>query len=463
MKQNKACGEKGLAEMRWEDRDTTSAYRGGLRLSTKLSSLTSKVRGNRKERFTSLMHLLTEDFLKDCFADLKRNKAAGADEVTVKGYEENLTDLVERLKIWKYQPKPVRRVYIPKGNGKLRPLGITSVEDKIVQLALKRILEAIYEVDFLPVSFGFRPGRNCHQAVDILYKVVMTRPTNYIADVDIEKFFDTVEHRKLMCLLSKRIADPNILRLISRFLKAGYVEEGKYYQIEEGTPTPQGGILSPLLANIYLHYALDLWFEEGFKKQAAAFCQLIRYADDFVVGFQKKIDAIKFSLAMKDRLAEFGLKVSTEKSRIIPFGRYPYLSAQKEGKKLSTFDFLGFTFYCTKSRKGNFLLGRKTARKKYTPKMKALNQWLKAVRNTAKLKEWWQVLARKLEGHYRYYGISGNMRGIKKYYLQAISKAFKWINRRSQRRSYNWLQFCSYLRHNPLPKPKIYHPYPILW
>ncbi len=451
--------------MRGESRDTTSVFKDGQRLITKLSSLTSKARGNRQEKFTSLMHLLNEDFLKVCFADLKRDKAVGVDGVTVGEYEENLEenlkDLVGRMKRWKYQPKPVRRVYIPKGRGKLRPLGIPSVEDKIVQLALKKILEAIYEVDFLPVSFGFRIGRNCHQAVDTLYKAVMVEPTNYIADIDMENFFDTVGHRKLIELLSKRIADPNILRLIGRFLKAGYLEEGKYYQVEEGTP--QGGVLSPLLANIYLHYALDTWFEQEFKKQAIAFCRLIRYADDFVVGFQKKADATKFNLTIRDRMAEFGLKISPVKSRVISFGRYPFLSTQERGKKLATFDFLGFTYYCTKSRKGNFLLGRKTARKKYTQKVKGLKIWLKAIRNELKLKEWWQVLSLKLEGHYRYYGISGNIRGCRKYYLQAISKAYKWVNRRSQKRSYNWQEFCRYLQYNPLPKPKIYHSYPVLW
>jgi group II intron reverse transcriptase/maturase len=411
------------------------------------------------------MYRLNEDFLKECFACLKRDKAAGIDGVTVAEYEanldENLKDLVSRMKAWHFRFSPARRVYIPKGNGKLRPLGIPSVEDKIVQMALKQILEAIYEVDFLPVSFGFRPGRNCHQAVDALYKAVMVRPTNYIVDVDIRNFFDTVDHKRLMALLEIRIADPNILRLIGRFLKAGYVEAGKCYQPEAGTP--QGGVLSPLLANIYLHYALDTWFEEDFKSKAIAFCQLIRYADDFVVGFQKKADATEFGVRVKERLAEYGLEIAEEKSRIIPFGRYPFLSAEQSGKKLSTFDFLGFTFFCTKSRKGNFLLGRKTARKKFGQKIVALNQWLKAVRNTAKLEEWWPSLKLKLEGHYRYYGISGNMREMKQFHAQAVSRVFKWTNRRSQKRSFNFLQFCRYLQHNPLPKPRIYHPYPVLW
>lgn len=447
------------------DKDTSSKPRVGIRTETKLSLITSKAKENPNERFTSLMHLLNEDFLKSCFNCLKRGKAAGADGTTVAEYGESLTenikDLVGRLRNWQYRPKPARRVYIPKGGGKMRPLGITTVEDKIVQLALKRILEAIYEADFLAVSFGFRPGRNCHQAVDTLYEAVMVRYTNYIADIDIERFFDTVDHKELMALLKKRIADPNILRLIGRFLKAGYMEEGKFHQADEGTP--QGSILSPVLANVYLHYCLDLWFEQDFKKQAIAYCQLIRYADDVVATFQKKADATMFETEVVKRLARFGLKISEEKSRTIPFGRYPFASARKQGRKLDTFDFLGFNFYCTTSRKGNFLLGRKTSKKKYRQKMGELKKWLKAVRNRCKLKEWWGILGRKLEGHYRYYGISGNMKEIQSYYSQAVSKTFKWVNRRSQKKSYNWLQFCKYLQDNPLPKPRIYHFYPVLW
>jgi len=447
------------------DKDTSTTPRGGVRMATKLSILTSKARENPKERFTSLMHLLNEDYLEECFYSLKRGKAVGADGITVVEYEENLTenikDLVNRMRKWQYRPKPARRVYIPKGNGKMRPLGIASVEDKIVQLALKRILEAIYEADFLAVSFGFRPGRNCHQAVDTLYEAVMVKYTNYIADIDIERFFDTVDHKELMTLLKKRIADPNILRLIGRFLRAGYVEEGKFCQVDEGTP--QGSNLSPVLANVYLHYCLDLWFEQVFKKQAIAYCQLIRYADDVVATFQKKADATMFEKEVVKRLAMFGLRISRKKSRIIPFGRYAFASAQKQEKKLETFDFLGFTFYCTTSRKGNFLLGRKTSKKKFKRKLREVKVWLKAVRNKAKLKEWWRTLGQKLEGHYRYYGISGNMREMQSYYSQVISKTFKWVNRRSQKRSYNWSQFCRYLQYNPLPKPRIYHSYPVLW
>ena len=458
-KQGNACGAKGLAVKAWEDRDTFSTLRGGQRKSTKLSSLSVRAREDTRMRFTSLAHYLTVDFLRECFRELKRNKATGVDGVTVEEYgkrlEENLKELVQRLKAKRYRPKPVRRVYIPKPKGGKRALGVPTVEDKIVQMGLKKILEAIFEVDFLDVSYGFRPNRNCHQALDVLDKAVMTKPVNYIVDMDIEKFFDTVDHKRLMELLRVRIADPSILRLIGRFLKAGVMEEGKYYQIDRGTP--QGGILSPILSNIYLHYCLDLWFEKVVKKQMRGFCQLIRYADDFVVSFQKVQEARAFERSLRERLKKFGLKVSEEKSQIISFGRYPYLSAQKGGKKLATFDFLGFTHYCTKTRRGYFKLGRKTAKVKFRQGIKELNQWLKSVRNIAKLQEWWEVLKMKLLGHYHYYGISGNMAEIKAYYNQAVRLAYKWVNRRSQKRSYNWAQFHRVLKYNPLPTPKIYH------
>jgi len=257
-----------------------------------------------------LTHLLTVDFLRECFWELKRDKAPGLDGVTVKEYEanlgENLKDLVDRLKAWRYRPQPVRRVYIPKPNGKKRPLGIPApaVEDKIVQMALKKILEAIFEVDFLDVSFGFCPNRSCHDALDVVDKVIMTRPVNYIVDMDIEKFFDTVDHKWLMRCLEQRIKDPNLLRLIVRFLKAGVLEKGKYYQIDKGTP--QGGILSPILANIYLHYILDLWFERVIKRQTIGFTQLVRYADDFVGFFQIAKEANAFGRKLRESIPKKG-------------------------------------------------------------------------------------------------------------------------------------------------------------
>lgn len=233
------------------------------------------------------------------------------------------------------------------------------------------------------------------------------------------------------------------------------MEEGKYYQIDRGTP--QGGILSPILSNIYLHYYLDLWFETVVKKQAIGFSQLIRYCDDFVACFQKVAEARAFGRDLRKRLNNFGLKVSEEKSRIIPFGRYPYLTAQKGGKRLATFDFLGFSHYCTKTRRDYFKLGRKTSKAKFRQKAKELSWWLKKVRNQVKLEQWWEVLKLKLQGHYRYYGMSGNMPEMRAFHKWAVKLAFKWINRRSQKKSYNWAQFHRFLKYNPLPRPRIYH------
>ncbi|MEA1964257.1 MAG: group II intron reverse transcriptase/maturase [Candidatus Aerophobetes bacterium] len=445
--------------MQLDGRDTSSALRGGAKMRTKLPSITQRAREDPKLKFTSLIHLLTVDFLRECFWELKRDKAPGVDGVMVKEYEanleENIKDLVIRLREWRYRPKPSRRVYIIDVNGKRRPLGIPAVEDKVVQMGIKKILEAIFEVDFLDVSFGFRPNRSSHDALDVVDKAIMTRLVNYVVDMDIEKFFDTVEHKWLMECLQQRIIDPNLLRLIVRFLKAGVLEEGKYYQIDKGTP--QGGILSPILANIYLHYILDLWFEKVVKRQTIGFTQLVRYADDFVVFFQSADEAKAFGRRLRERLSKFGLRVAEDKSRIIEFGRYPWLKAQKESRRIATFDFLGFTHYCGKTRKGKFKLGRKTSKAKFRQKMKTMNQWLKDVRNLVELKLWWKVLELKLIGHYRYYGISGNMQEMRAYYKQVLRLVFKWINRRSQKKSCNWVQFFRFLKYNPLPQPKIYH------
>jgi len=428
-------------------------------MSTKLSLLTQRARENPKHKFSRLIDLLTEDFLKACFWELKRDKASGVDGVTVKEYEanleENIKDLVVSMKSWKYRPKPVRRVYIPKPDGKKRPLGIPTVEDKIVQMGIKRILEAIFEVDFSDVSYGFRPNKSCHQALDVLDKVIMTKPVNYVVDMDIEKFFDTVEHKWLMRCLEQRVKDPHFLRLIGRFLNAGVIEEGKRIPTDRGTP--QGAVLSPVLANIYLHYIVDLWFEKVVKVQLKGFAQLVRYADDFVVCFQSEREAKEFGKELEQRLGKFGLKIAKDKSRIIEFGRTVWQKAQREVEKVATFDFLGFTHYCDRTRKGAFKLGRKTARKKFIQKMKEMNQWLKKVRNLVELKEWWQVLRLKMFGHYRYYGISGNMPSMKAFYTKALRLAHKWINRRSQKKSYNWSQFLKFVKYNPLPLPKIYH------
>jgi RNA-directed DNA polymerase len=424
-----------------------------------IQTIALKAKEDPNCKFTSLIHLLTEDFLKECFRELKKNKSPGIDGITVSEYEEqldeNIADLIARLKSKKYKPKPVKRVYIPKPNGDKRPLGIPAVEDKIVQMEIKKILEAIFEQDFIDTSYGFRPNRSCHDALKQIDKIIMNCPVNFIVDMDISKFFDTVNHKCLIEFLKNRIVDSSLLQLISRFLKSGIMEEGIYFETDQGTP--QGGVLSPVLANVYLHYVLDLWFETEVIPQLNGYAQLVRYADDFVVCFENEKEANIFGDALRQRMSKFGLKISEEKSKIIEFGRYSCQTAKKYGFKCETFDFLGFTHFCDKTRRGKFKLGRKTSRKKFIQKMKDMNLWLKRIRNRDELKEWWNLLGIKLHGHYQYYGMSGNVRWLQNFYHHTLRLAFNWINRRSQRKSYNWDQFHNFIQFNPLPKPKIYH------
>jgi group II intron reverse transcriptase/maturase len=428
-------------------------------MQTKLNLITEIARRDRKCKINNVAYLLSAENLKGCFNLLKKGKASGIDRVSVEEYgrnlEENLGRLVEKMKRQAYKPQPVRRTYIPKANGKLRPLGIPSVEDKVVQLGIARILEAIYEVDFLNFSYGFRPKRNCHQALNRLDKIIMTKPINHVIDADIKGFFDNVDHEWMKKFLAHRISDPNLIRLVARFLKNGYMEEGKIFKSLKGTP--QGGIVSPILANIYLHYALDLWLEKVIKSNCCGVVEVVRYADDFVICVQYKDEADKILSALKERLMKFNLELAEDKTRIAPFGRYSKVNAKAKGQKPSTFNFLGFTHFVDKTRKGAFKLGRKTDRKKMVAKLKEMNIWLKKIRNMYPIKVWWKILAAKLAGHFQYYGVSGNFRCINRYYRLTIRLVFKWLNRRSQKKSFNWKTFLDYLILYELPKPAIHH------
>ena len=426
-------------------------------METKLARIAEIARTKPKEVFTSLYHYLNEEMLIQCHNELSADKAAGVDEVTKEQYAkdlgENIKSLVERLKKHSYKPQPVRRVYIPKDNGKERPLGIPAYEDKIVQLGLKKILERIYEADFLDNSYGFRPGRSCHDAIIELGERIMGK-TSYIVDADIKGFFNNVSHEWIIKFIGVRVADPNIKRLINKFLKAGVMEEGNIEQSEAGTP--QGGVISPLLANIYLHYALDLWFEKAVKPRLRGEASLVRYADDFVCCFQYKEEAERFCATLKERLAKFELEIAENKSKIIEFGRFAAGNRQAKGlSKPETFDFLGFTHYCSQTRNGKFTVKRKTSRKKFKAKVKAFATWIKRVRDQENIRVIFETVKSKLQGHYNYYGISDNYRMIAKYYNRVIELIFKWLNRRSQRKSFSWDKFNLYLKQNPLPRPKI--------
>jgi group II intron reverse transcriptase/maturase len=426
---------------------------------TKLALIAQRAREEPQCQFTSLAHLLDERFLAACYHRLGRDRASGLDGVTWKEYgehlEENLRDLVTRMRAKRYKPLPAKRVYIPKDEHSQRPLGLPALEDKIVQTGIAEIMEAIYEADFLDCSYGFRPRRGCHQAINAVDKTIMTQPVNHVIDADIKAFFDSVSHPGLMKCLQVRIKDPSFLLLIQRFLKAGYFEAGQVVATEQGTP--QGGNLSPMLSNIFLHYVLDLWFEKRIKRQVRGVCFLVRYADDFVCMVQYQDDAQHILEALRERFTQFDLALHPEKTRVISFGRYERQNAQRQKRKPNTFDFLGFTHYCDRSRRGKFIVGHQTSRKKFRKKCGELNEWLKAVRNRCRVKEWWPVLKAKLTGHYQYYGISGNMRLLSRYYWLTVRLAMKWLNRRSQKHSFSWEGFEAYLKHYPLPKPRIVH------
>jgi RNA-directed DNA polymerase len=460
-------GGKGLAVVQETVGEHPPHAEADERMGTILRTLTEKARGNPKLRFTSLAHHLNEGFLKGCYEEIKRKKAAGGrpkapgvDGVLIEEYgenlEANLKDLVSRMKAKAYWPQPVRRAYIPKLDGGKRPLGILTAEDKIVQLGLAKILSAIFEADFQEASYGFRPKRNARQAMARVDQAIMRHRVSYVVDMDIEKFFDSMSQNWLIQCLEVRITDPSLLRLVVRFLKSGVMEEGEWMETELGAP--QGGNLSPVLSNIFLHYVLDLWIEKKIKPTLKGYADYCRFADDFIVCFEREDEAKAFSEELKARLTKFGLKISEKKSRVIAFGRSVWEKAKREGGHIGTFDFLGITHYCGKTQKGLFTLGRKTSSKKLRAKLTAMNLWLKSVRNAVPLKEWWPVLQAKLRGHYNYYGVSGNMRSLKAFHWMTQKWAFKWVNRRSQKRSYNWEQFLRYLQWNPLPQPRIYHP-----
>lgn len=427
----------------------------------KLKLITEKAKRDKRLKFTSLIHHINGENLARCYQELKRDKACGIDNVTVEDYgehlEENIRDLVERLKSKRYHSQPVKRVYIPKPGrpNEKRGLGLPSVEDKLVQLMVKRLLEAIYEADFLDYSYGFRPDRNCFQAINRLDKEVMSKPVNYIVEVDIQKCFDTLSHYWLQRCLEERVSDRNLLWLVRRILKAGVIEDGQYRAGRQGAM--QGGNLSPLLANIYLHYVLDLWFEKKFKSQTKGHVQLIRYSDDFVLCCESEHDAKAFLKQLEERFSQFGLTLSTNKTKTIKFGRRCWQQWKRGGKKPETFNFLGFTHYCATSRRGYFMMGHKTSKGNLSRKLMEIKEWVKKVRNFLPLKSWWPMLRAKLTGHYSYFGISGNQRCLNQFYHQVRRLVFKWINRRSQRKSMTWEIFQQYLQWNPLPIPRIYH------
>ena len=395
--------------------------------------------------FTSLYHHVCDvDNLRESFKALQADKAAGVDGVTKQQYEERLEDnlqgLSERLQRMGYRPQPKRRTYVPKaGSERGRAIGISSLEDKLVELSVKRVLEPIYEAVFEDSSYGYRPGRNAHQCLDELGRTIQQKRVGYIVEADIKGFFDHVNHRWMLKFLRHRIGDERVVRLITRMLKCGIMEDGLVSASEEGTP--QGSILSPLLSNIYLHYVLDLWFNRRLRKQFKGEAYYFRFADDFLACFRYKGDAQAFKRRLSDRLQGFNLQVAPEKTQGIKFGRFAREEARKQGGKPQEFTFLGFTHYCGKTRKGHFKVKRRTSRKKFGQSMANFTVW---ARSASKVMQKGEMLRRakvRIEGHLNYYAVTDNSKCCSAYVHHTTRILYKWINRKSQRRSYTWKGF----------------------
>ncbi len=422
-----------------------------------------KAKMDKRVRFTTLMHhIYNIDMLELAYFEVERKAAPGVDGETWESYgrdlERNLKDLSERLKSGAYKAKPVRRVYIPKADGKQRPLGVTALEDKIVQRAAVAVLNTIYEVDFVGFSYGFRPKRSQHQALDALYVGIFTRKVNYVFDADIQDFFNKINREWLIKFIEHRIADKRVVRLIQKWLNAGILEEGKIIYNEQGTP--QGSSASPLLANVFLHYVYDLWVQQWRKQKARGEVTVIRFADDTVVGFQYESDGKQFHEELKERLQKFGLKLHPEKTRLIEFGRYASENRKKRNEgKPDTFTFLGFTHICGKTREnGRFTIWRHTIKKKMQKKLKEIKDELKK-RMHDSIQTTGQWLKAVVTGHYRYYGVPGNYEAMNDF-RHLIGQRWKQsLKRRSQKANITWERMGK-LIDRWIPQPQICHKYP---
>jgi group II intron reverse transcriptase/maturase len=426
-----------------------------------LTRIGERARQEAKVRFTSLYHFVTDlDHLHACYAALPGDRAAGIDGVGKEEYgqqlEGQLKELSAKLGRLGYRPQPVKRVHIPKpGTNKRRPLSIPCFEDKLVQLALVRVLEQVYEADFIEGSYGYRPGRTQHQALDQLGRTIQQRAVSYVVEADIQGFFDHVNQEWLMKFLEHRIGDERILRLIIRLLKSGIMEDGLVRASDEGVP--QGGNLSPLLSNVYLHYTLDLWFERRFKQTCDGEAHYFRYADDFLACFQYREEAERFLTELGERLAQFHLQLEPSKTRLVEFGRDAEERTRRGGGKPGTFDFLGFTHYCGHTRHGHFKVKRKTSAKKYRAKLKETKEWLQRERSRVKQGELLRQAKLRLAGHLQYYAITDNGQMCYLFRRQFTRLLFKWLNRQSQRRSYNWGRFLDALAWVGWPSAKRVH------
>jgi RNA-directed DNA polymerase len=418
-------------------------------------------RKDRKKQFTALLHHVTIQQLRAAYLALKRNAAAGVDGVTWneygQGLEARLQDLHTRVHRGSYRAKPSRRVYIPKPDGRERPLGIATLEDKLVQRAVVEVLNAIYEVDFLGFSYGFRPRRSQHHALDALATAIARRKVNWVLDADIRDFFNTINHGWMVKFVEHRIADKRVVRLIQKWLAAGVLEDGKWSITEQGTP--QGATISPLLANVYLHYVFDLWVQQWRKQTARGEVFVVRYADDLALGFQHESDAVRFRAELQKRLEQFGLELHPDKTRLLRFGSFAERDRRALGQgKPETFDFLGFTHICGKSRAGKFLLVRRTSKKRMTARLKAIREGLLQQRHLPVEKQGRRLRA-VVRGYFAYHAVPTNMHRLSSFRTEVLRAWRHALRRRGQRTPVSW-QRLSRLGKRWLPTPRVLHPYP---
>ena len=426
-------------------------------MSTKHTRISELAKKDKGMKFFSIAHLLTQDALYEAFESLRKNASAGVDGVTYAGYEvdawENIRRLQDRLKSGQYRAQPLRRVYIPKEDGRQRPISIPSLEDKIVQKAAVDLLNAIYEQDFHECSYGFRPGRGAQNALDEVWRAICTRPISTVLEADISGYFDAIVRELLIEMIEKRVSDASILRLIGKWINVGVIEDGRLLVSETGTG--QGQVISPLLANIYLHYVLDEWFEAVVKPRLKGEAYEIRYADDFILCFQYREDAERVRDVLTKRFAKYGLKLHPGKTRLMAFGRQALVQSEKPGgQKPTTFDFLGFTHICKRSRKGKFTVHVRTMRKRLRRSLLNVTAWCEKHRHDPVDKQQ-QALNRKLQGHYQYYGRSSNLRSLLEFY-RTVRRSWKfWLNRRTRGHTLDWDEYATLLRRHPLLTPRI--------
>jgi RNA-directed DNA polymerase len=428
-----------------------------MKTETKLKRIAWLSQKDSSKQFNCLIHHYNEESLKQCYKELDGKKAIGHDGIDKTKYgeqlDENIQDLLSRMKRKAYRPGATRQVLIPKAGkpGALRPLCIANFEDKIIQKMTHKILESIYEPLFLNCSYGFRPGIGCHDAIRAVHQYLYKYEVQTVIDIDLANFFGTIDHGLLLEILQEKIKDKRFLRYIVRMFKAGVLSDGELSISEEGVP--QGSLCSPILSNIFAHRVIDQWFEETVKTHCSGRVELFRYCDDGIICCQYEKDADRIKRALAKRLAKYKLKLNEEKTKLVSFSKRAYA----RGTKQQTFDFLGFTFYLGKSRKGETIAKTKTSKKRVRDKLRRVKEWICKVKNQYRLMQIWEMFCIKLRGHIEYYGVSFNIGHVQKFLKRATKILFKWLNQRSQKKSFNWEDFRLFLQRHPTPKARVIH------